>query len=345
MKKFKDPSEIKVGVVGYGGSFNMGRHHFGEMKRVGMVPTAVADIDEARLKVAEQEFPGIETYNSLEKMLRKSDINLVTVITPHNIHAKLAVQSINAGRHVVSEKPFAITTKECDAMINAAKKKGVVISTYHNRHWDGCALGAVKKILKDGCIGEVFRIQVNMGGYGCPGEWWRSSKTISGGILYDWGVHLLEYSLQIMAGEEIAEVSGYAKKGYWADKCKWKADTNEDEAFGVVRFKSGKWLTLRMSSLESNPTSNWLEITGTTGTYLMDHGSYTIMTRKDGENVRISGRNPESESWRFYQNIADHLTKGEPLVITGEWARRPIHILDLACQSAKKGAAIKAKYK
>lgn len=345
MKKFKDPSEIKAGVVGYGGAFNMGRHHFNEMKRAGIVPTAVADMDEARLKVAEQEFPGIKTFKSLGEMLKKSDVNLVTIITPHNTHAKLALQAINAGCHVVCEKPFAITTKECDAMIAAAKKKGVVISTYHNRHWDGCALAAVKKIVSEGCIGEVFRIEAHMGGYGCPGDWWRSSKSISGGILYDWGVHLLEYSLQIMAGEEIAEVSGYAKTGYWAAKCKWKEDTNEDEAFAVVRFKSGKWLTLKMSSLESNPPSHWLEITGTNGTYMFDYSTYTIITRRDGETIRITGRNPESEGWKLYQNIADHLTKGAPLVITGEWARRPIHILDLACQSAKKGAALKAKYK
>jgi hypothetical protein len=66
----------------------------------------------------------------------------------------------------------------------------------------------------------------------------------------------------------------------------------------------------------------------------------------DGAN-RITTRypNPPSEGWKFYQNVADHLTKGTKLVITGEWARRPIHILDLACQSAKAKRAMKPKYK
>jgi len=57
------------------------------------------------------------------------------------------------------------------------------------------------------------------------------------------------------------------------------------------------------------------------------------------------GKNPPSEGWRFYQNIADHLVRGKPMVITPQWARRPIHILDLACRSAKAGRTMKAKYK
>ena len=146
MKRYAKPGDIKVGVIGYGGAFNMGRAHLNEMKQAGMVPTAVAEIDEKRLAVATQDFPGIETYTSVSAMLRKSKVDLLAIITPHNTHAKLALQCLNAGRHVVCEKPLAITTAECDAMIAAAKKKGVVLSTYHNRHWDGLILGAMEHI-------------------------------------------------------------------------------------------------------------------------------------------------------------------------------------------------------
>jgi len=342
VKRFKKASEIKVGAVGYGASFNMGRHHLNEVLRAGMTPVAVADIDATRLDVAVKDFPGIETYDSLGAMLRKSDVHLVLIITPHNTHTKLALQALKAGRNVVSEKPFAITTSECDAMINTAKAQGVFVSTYHNRHWDGCILNAMKKI-RGGAIGDVIRIEAHMGGYGKPGDWWRTSKSISGGILYDWGAHLLEYSLQIM-DDEMREVSGYVQRGYWASQTRWKADTNEDEAVAVVRFKTGRWLALTISSIDSNPKAGQLEITGTKGTYIFDGGSYTIHSYKKGELVTAKGRNPESEGWRFYQNIADHLTKGTDLAITGEWARRPIHILDLAGQSAAKGVAMKTRY-
>ncbi len=344
MMRFKKASDVKVGVIGYGGAFGMGKWHLGEMNRAKLTPCAVTDVDSERLSIAKKDFPDIETYTSVSAMLDKSSVDLVTIITPHNTHAKLAVQCLNAGRHVVCEKPFAITTGECNAMIAAAKKNKLVLSTYHNRHWDGCIMQAVKAI-RAGAIGDIIRIEAHMGNYGQPGDWWRTSKSISGGILYDWGVHLLEYSLQLIRSE-IAEVSGFSTAGFWAPKTAWKKDTNEDEALAIVRFKSGQWLQLSMSSIDSNPKGDrgWLEITGTLGTYIMDEPWKII--KHDGPNtVKTTGKNPPSEGWRLYQNIADHMVKGKPLVITPEWARRPIHILDLANESARKGVALKAKYK
>ncbi len=344
MKRYKNAGAIKVGTIGYGGAFNMGRQHLNEMKRAGMTPTAVCDPDLARLEAAKRDFPGIETYASVGTMLKQSDVALLAIITPHNTHAKLALQCLKAGRHVICEKPLAITTKECDAMIAAAKKSGVMLSTYHNRHWDGCILEAVKRI-RSGAIGEVVRIEAHMSGWGKPGDWWRTSKSISGGILYDWGVHLLEYTLQIM-NAEITEVSGFSKRGFWADQTPYKKDTNEDEAFAVVRYGNGGWSTLLSSSIDAKPKPGWLEITGTRGTYTMDYETFEIIAPPDqnGVNVILKGRNQPSEGWKLYQNVADHLAQGEALVISAEWARRPIHILDLADQSAKKGMSLKAKY-
>ncbi|MBC8041640.1 MAG: Gfo/Idh/MocA family oxidoreductase, partial [Opitutaceae bacterium] len=132
MKPFKSPSEIKVGVIGYGGAFNMGRQHLQQMQAAGMTPVAVCEVDASRLAVATTDFPGIETYPTIAAMLKNSAVNLIVIITPHNTHASLALQCLRAGRHVVCEKPLAITTKEVDAMIAAAKKAGVMLSTYHN---------------------------------------------------------------------------------------------------------------------------------------------------------------------------------------------------------------------
>jgi hypothetical protein len=88
-----------------------------------------------------------------------------------------------------------------------------------------------------------------------------------------------------------------------------------------------------------------LEITGTKGTYIMNYSDWETIVPTDGRTVITKGKNPPSESWRFYQNLADHLVTGEKLVITPQWARRPIHILDLANRSAEKGMTLKAKYK
>jgi predicted dehydrogenase len=342
--KLTKSSGIRVGVIGYGGAFNMGREHLKEMGAAGMTPAAVAELDPARLAVAEADFPGIAKFTKVSDMLKRGGVDLVTIITPHNTHAKLALQCLRAGKHVVCEKPLAITTAECDAMIAAARKAGVVLSTYHNRHWDGWILRAVDLVKKKKVIGDIYKIDARMGRRELPGDWWRSSRSISGGILYDWGVHLLEYGLQL-AGSEVVEVSGYARSGFWAPRTKWKSDTNEDEAAAVVRFRNGIWMSLSITSLDSNPKPGFLEITGTQGSYVITGQNYTI-TRREGLKALVEeGPHLPNEWHRFYENIAAHLVRGTELAITPEWSRRPIHILDLALQSAKQGKALPAKYR
>jgi predicted dehydrogenase len=342
-KKYRSPSQITVGVVGYGGAFNMGRIHLAQMQAAGMTPVAVAEVDPSRLAAATTDFPGIQTFPTVQEMLRKSDVALVVLITPHNTHAELALQCLKAGRHVVCEKPLAITTAEVDAMIRAAERAGVMLSTYHNRHWDGRILQAVDLVRREKAIGEVIRIQCHMGGYQKPGDWWRSSRSISGGILYDWGVHLLEYSLQIIDAP-IAEVSGFNHHGFWAPQTKWKQDTIEDEGFAVVRFESGQWLTLRVTTLDAKPPEGWVEITGTLGTLLLGDREVTLVQPRDGRVVTTRIPNPPDEGARYYENVRDHLVRNSRLVITAQWSRRPIHILDLAARSAREGRTLRAKY-
>ena len=301
------------------------------------------DLDPKRLKVARADFPGIATFTSLSDMLRKADVNLVVLITPHNLHAEQALAALAAGKHVVCEKPFAVSTQECDAMIRLAARKGLMVSTYHNRHWDGCILNALRIVRKEKAIGEVLHVKAEMSGYGKPGDWWRTSKSISGGVLFDWGVHLLEYSLQLLKGDMV-EVGGFVKNGFWADQTRWKKDTNEDEGHAVVRFDNGKWLSLTISHIDSRPKDDWIEVTGTLGSLCFDYKSWTLYQSKNDTMVTTRGRSPDSEGWRYYRNVAAHLTRGTKLVITPEWARRPIHILDTAYRSAAANRALKTKY-
>ena len=346
MKRYRSAADIRVGVIGYGASFHIARHHLGGAKSQGMVPAAVADIDETRLPAAEADYPGIRTFASAGAMLAESDVDLVAICTPHNTHAELAIQCLNAGRHVVTEKPFAITTAECDAMIAAAKANDVMLSTYHNRHWDGWILEAVDRIRNRRMIGDVVRIEARSVGFRQPRAkpWWRTSKSISGGIMYDWGAHFLEYSLQLLDGN-MTEVMGYARYGFWNDTTGYGDDTNEDEAMAVVRFDSGQMLTLFNSNIDSTPRKGMLEVVGTRGTYIVDPKRWEATVQEAGGVGYRSGPNRPCETWRFYRNIADHLVSGEPLVITPEYARRPIHIMDLAGQSARLGRALATTYR
>ena len=345
LKTYSNPAAIQVAVVGYGGAFNMGRQHLNEMKAAGMTPVAVVELDPKRLEVARTDFPGIETYATVDELLARSAAGLVTVITPHNTHAALGLQIAAAGRHVVLEKPMALSTAECDVLIDAARQAGVVVSTYHNRHWDGWILRA-NEVVRSGALGDIVRIDLRMGQHGRPGDWWRSSRSISGGVLYDWGVHLLEYSLQLITAP-ITEVSGYAWNGYWAGQpgFPWAQDANEDEAQATVRFASGQRLNLTVTQLDAAPERGFMKIVGTRATHLIDfNGAETTTSQGSGQTMVERAPHPKGQGEKFYQNIVAHLTANEPLVITGEWARRPIHILDLAARSAREGRALPAVY-
>ena len=146
MKNYKKAKDIKAGVIGYGGTWNMGKSHMEHMQANGMVPTAIMDIDASRLKIAKSDFPDILTFTSIPAMLKKVDLELITIVTPHYYHASQALQCLEAGVNVICEKPMAVTTEECDEMISTAKKKNLMLSTFYNRHWDGCILQAMKMI-------------------------------------------------------------------------------------------------------------------------------------------------------------------------------------------------------
>lgn len=336
-------SVLKAGVVGYGGAFNMGRLHLQEMLAAGMTPTAVAEVDPTRLAAARTDFPGIEAYPSVSEMLARSAVQIVTVITPHNTHAPLGLEILRSGRHCVLEKPMAITTAECDEMIATAREHSVMVSTYHNRHWDGWLLTALETV-RSGVLGDIVRIDLRMGSHESPRAWWRSSRTASGGLLYDWGVHLLEYSLQLITAP-ITEVAGYGFSGYWPVQPghPFPKDANEDEAHLVVRFASGQRVGLTVTTVDAAPEAGMVRIVGTKGSHLIDWDNYeTTVALPEGVRQTTRGKSQPHQSQKYYDNVSAHLTRGEPLIITGEWARRPIHVLDLAGQSARLGRALPA---
>jgi scyllo-inositol 2-dehydrogenase (NADP+) len=339
MKHFDSAKDIRCAVIGYGGAFNMGRAHLTQMQDAGMTPVAVAELDPARLEIAQQDFPGIQTFTTVEAMLKTVSPDLVAIITPHNTHAELSMQCLEAGSSVVCEKPMAITLEECDQMIAKAKANDLLLSVYHNRHWDGCILEAVDRIRNKGQIGEVFRVEAHMGGFGQPGDWWRSSRSISGGIHYDWGVHLIEYTLQLV-DSEVVEVSAFSKEGVWSTR--WGDDTNQDELSAIVRFANGTLFNLRITQLDADPDRGQVVVTGTQGKYRMDQGTYELSQVVDGETVVRKGKNCPGEQHRYYENVAATLTGKEQFVITPEWSRRTMQILALATESAKQGRALRA---
>ena len=329
----KDPKRrISAGVIGYGGAFNMGRLHLTSMARNRrMKVAAVCELDPERRAVAEEDFPGIKTYGSVGQMLRNADLDLVTIITPHNTHAKLAVQCLEAGVNVVCEKPLAITSAEVEKMMAAAKKRKVMISTFHNRRWDGDFVTLRDLIRKEKIIGRVFRIEAGFSGYGEQGTWWRSSKKVSGGAIYDWGAHFTDWILNIVT-DPIDWVSGYQVKNK-----AWNKYDNEDHSEYTLRFKGGCTATLTMSNLSMSGRPRW-RVLGERGSIVDVGGKFEVKTLVNGRQMSTEVGFAESNWDAYYENVYRHLLGRAKLVITPESAGRVIGVLEAANLSAARGS-------
>jgi scyllo-inositol 2-dehydrogenase (NADP+) len=328
--------KIKSAVLGYGASFGMGKAHAQWMNDTGRMETiAMCDIDATRCEAALKDYPGIKTYPCIEDMLAKTDAELVVVITPHNTHYDLAMQALNAGKSVVLEKPMCITVEQATNMIEAAKKNKVMLTTFHNRRHDG-DFKAIKEVIDKGTIGDVFQIEAFMGGYNHPGTWWRSKKDISGGAMYDWGAHFVDWILNFMEGQEMESITGFFQKLVWNDV------TNEDQTQAIIRFKNGATADLTMSSIAMTGKPRF-RILGTKGAILDSWGgSFKVTTMVDGIKFEGDVKYKEGTWPLYYKNLAAHMLDGTPIEVTPESSRRVIAVIETAEKSSKAGKTLPA---
>ena len=321
--------EVRWALVGYGGAFNMGQAHGNSInKQQGMQVVAVCDLDESRFPTAQENFPGIQTYSDIDEMVKDGKIDGAVIITPHNTHAKLALKCLKAGKHVVVEKPFCITVKEATEMIDAAKKAKVMLSVFHNRRQDG-DYKAIQKIVKKGLIGEIFQLELCMGGYGHPGTWWRSNKEISGGAFYDWGAHIVDWVLNLIPSK-MEKVIGFSEKRVWHDV------TNEDHVHAVLKFANGAVADFQLSNIARIGKPRW-RVLGDKGAFVHEGNKIRVASQVAGLPTEMLVDFAESDWDHYYKNIADHLLRGKELEVKPEEARRVIAVLEYAERSWKSG--------
>ncbi len=326
----KSMKTVRCAVIGYGPAFNMGKAHCEWMKETeGLEIVAACDLDPARMLAAAVDFPGIATYTDVAQMLEDRRIDLVTVVTPHNTHASLAIQCLKAGKHVILEKPMCIMVSEATAMIEASKQSDVMLSVFHNRRHDG-DFAAIKEVVDKGLIGEIFQVETGGGGYGKPGNWWRSDKKISGGAFYDWGAHFVDWVLNLIPGKMIG-VTGFFHNLVWHDV------TNEDHVHAVIRFESGAVADVQLSQIARIGRPRW-RILGTKGAILdTGGGSFKVSTEVEGIPAEMEVKYKEGDWPSYYTNIAAHLLLGAALEVTAEEGRRVIAVIETAEKSAASG--------
>ena len=197
---------VRLAVIGYGG---MGAWHTKKVAKLPEVELAgIFDIKPERIALAQEN--GIFTYDSLEALLADETVDLVTVAIPNHLHKDVCVQAMNAGKNVICEKPVAMVSRELQAMIDAANANNVLFTVHQNRRWDE-DFRIVRKLYEENTLGRIFRIESRThGSRGIPGDW-RNQKQYGGGMLMDWGVHLLDQLLWMLPGKIL---SVYAQMSY-----------------------------------------------------------------------------------------------------------------------------------
>jgi len=328
--------DVSCGVIGYGPAFSMGKVH-GEMITLtpGLEFTCICDRDERRLVEAGKDWPKTTMFNDYRRMIDSGRVELVVVITPHNSHAKLAVDALDAGCHVIMEKPMAITSAECSSMIDAARANHRVLTVFHNRRLDNDFL-TIKDFVERGLLGELVYIEGNAAGRGRPKTWWRSSKEISGGRMHDWGAHFIDWMLQLV-DRKVTSVFGYSHK------CVWHHVTNQDDATAIFRFDNGCIGRFYSSSIDPTPHPRW-RIVGTKGALTADWQGYVLYTDLGKTTAEFPKWFSDYTGKYFYWNLADHLIAGDPLMVRADEARRVISIIEAAERSAEEGREVEPAF-
>jgi len=330
--------QLRGAVIGYGGAFNMGKQHAEQMMANGIAFAAACDLDAGRAAQAKADFPDIDTYTNPDDLLARSDIDLITVITPHNTHAELGLRILESGKHCILEKPMCIEAADGYKMTMLAREKGKMLSVYHNRRWDGWYL-TLKDLIAKGIIGDVFHIELAFGGYGKPNDWWRSVKSISGGALYDWGAHLIDYALGVVPGG-IRSVRGVVQNLVWHEY------TNEDHVDSTIYMDNGATINVQISSI-AHAGKPHVRLLGTKGGIVdanIFDGELTLYTDLSGVKVETKVPTRGSEGELYYANIADHLYRGAPLIVTPEQSLRNIAVIETTEKSAAEGKELPVPY-
>jgi predicted dehydrogenase len=351
-KPLSDQS-LGVGLLGYAQSVGQA-HGLGIEATEGLTLRAACDLDQRRLQQAQQDFPNLKTYDSADALALDPEVDVVIVATPPNTHARLSLQMMAAGKHVVCEKPLALNGKETAAMAEMADRQRVHLSCHQNRRWDVDYL-AIKQALAAGLVGELFYLETFVGGFSHPCGYWHSHDAISGGTAYDWGAHYLDWVVSLMA-ERIEGVISTRQNRVWHDV------TNADQERIQIRFAGGQEAEFIHSDIAGVRKPKWY-LLGTEGailgqwrdlsTYEIDPVLYfhqhdipatemvpdlTLYRRHhSGQMVAQKLALPKREHYLFHRNLADHLLTGEPIVAPLEDSVQVVAILEAAAKSAAKG--------
>ncbi|MGI8776069.1 MAG: Gfo/Idh/MocA family protein [Acidimicrobiales bacterium] len=346
---------LGVGVVGYGPYGGMGFVHGTAVTAVaGLDLVATCDSDAGRRKAAEQDFPGIRVHDTVEELAADDEVDVAVVATPPSAHVRVVSTLLAAAKHVACEKPLCFTVADADGLFALAADNDRVLTVNQSRRWDR-DFRAVQRTVDGGQLGEVFNVETFVGGFDHPCRAWHSDSTVSGGMVYDWGAHHIDWILQLF-GSVPARVTATGHKRVWHDV------TNLDQLRVRMHWDDGREAEFVASDVAAVRRPKFY-VQGTAGTLVgryqelgFEHvdpargyvrtdahhaeapAALTLAGYSSGSGVSESvvALAPEMP-FAFHRNLADHLLLGEPLAVVAQSAREVIAVLEAATRSAAEG--------
>lgn len=344
-----------LAVVGYGPFGGMGYYHgIAAHATPGLELVAVCEVSPHRRKAAEADFPGVRTYADVEELAADPAVEIVVVATPPVFHGPLALRMLHAHKHVVCEKPLCLTLAQADEILSVAAEHDLVVTVNHSRRWDQDFV-ALRRAVEDGLLGEIFNVETFVGGFEHPCRAWHSEVSMSGGAVYDWGAHHVDWILLLM-GEMPSSVVTLGHKRVWHDV------SQLDQVRVRLSWDDGREAQFLQSDVAAvRPPKFYVQ--GTAGTlagwyrpvtferleagrgYVAEIAHHAeapvdlVLVRYESGRGLVETRLPVAPEQRFafHRNLADHLELGEPLAVTPGSGRRVIAVLEAAQRSSDDG--------
>jgi len=181
---------------------------------------------------------GIKNYKSPEEIYADKDIQLVLIATPNDVHKPYSIACLEAGKNVLCEKPVTLNTEELDEVIKVAEKAGKLFTVHQNRRWDSDYL-TVRKILDDKILTDLYRIETRVQGSRQYVHGWRGYKINGGGMVLDWGIHLLDQILFMYQDVKITSVHSHFHQIVMPEV--------EDDFTALLHFENGVSVVVNVS--------------------------------------------------------------------------------------------------
>lgn len=341
---------IRVGLAGYGVGGSV-FHAPLIAATAGLRLTAVAT---RRRENVERDWPGVRIASSAGELASDPEVDMVVISTPTTAHFDGARAALEGGKHVVVDKPFTATVEEADELIHLARRRGLLLSVYQNRRWDGGFL-TVERLIRSGELGEVYHFESHFDRFrpAVKGGW-RDEAGPGSGILYDLGAHLVDQALRLFGLPD--EV--------WADAFCQRPGARAIDYFHVVLSYGRRRAVLHGASLVREPGPHFA-VHGSGGSFLkygMDPqedalrsgmrpagpawgaeppDAYGTLVPADGNRKRIP--TDPGDYPAFYRAMAAAIRSGSPVPVDPLDSRHGIALVIAAGESARDGRRIRVR--